>query len=486
MSTLSYEEILQHPLVNEIELKFVQKIIEDNSLFLNTKVKADMIKDPLAKTMFKIVGKNIAMLGECKPLIHLRELVEDTSRMEVYGSLGYPCIVNEPIDIVSYFSKFTDALIKMATLESFMEREYIKDELYSIANEITSSLDDSFVSEKELMSKFSFKLDSLLYRAEGDVIAKTASEVSDDLVTYFRSSDVVEYAPSGVEVIDINSGGLPSPCLVSWGASAKAGKSSLLIETVLNNLKNGRTCAFFSIEMSVQDVMHRLIARYADMDYNKIAKKEYDKDEEAYLIDKAKEFREEFQDKFFIYFNKEGITTKSIEAYLNLLEKSGIKIQDAFIDYLQILESSTMPNASLPERMNAIPKELRILSQKCNLRIFCPCQLGSDAREVPIEKIHGGHLYYAKQLERECHVLLALHKEDSVTKIKYMLSRLPYEDTTYFFPKMNLNRMRFGGIEEWDDSYKGLYGKQEAKAGNVVPEWEQKGKLKDSMSKIDW
>ena len=474
--------------MNEIELKFIQKLIEDNDIYGSTSITYNMFTDPLAKVMFYTMGKFISRLGEFKPLLHLKELCEDEIRIDKFNTtMGHPFVMtNDPQDFINYFEKFKDNSIKHTTLEKYIEDAYIKKKLSEIANNILDSLEDSTVSIRELVVQTSSKIDNVLLVSEDDILIKNGSQLTDDFIKYVESPDKDLFIPSGISVIDNVSGGTPKSALISIGANAKAGKSMTLVDSCVYNLLAGRHCVFFSIEMSDKEVFQRIASRYLHFDYSKIAKKELTEDDKKYLTEGMKQFRDKCGDLFEMYTDKNGMTVKAIEAFLLKKQRAGQQVDDVYIDYLQILSEPT--KQSKPEQMEELCKQLRQLKQKTGTRLFVPCQLNTSALDKKIEDVTEDDIYYAKGLSRECDSLLVLKtdKDTGLSQMKFILSRSPYDQGIYFFPEQNLNQAYFGNSIEWDEnlaisvSHKlGLYDKiqNEKKAKNlgygyVENEWE--------------
>ncbi len=212
--------------MNEIELKFIQKIIEDNDIYNDTNVTYKMFTDPLAKVMFHIMGRAISRLGEFKPLLHLKELCEDDSRKEKFNTtMDYNFkITNDPQDIINYLEKYKDPSIKYTTLEKFIEDAFIKKKLGEIANGILDSLEDSTLNIRELVVQISNKMDNVLLVSEEDILIKNGSQLTEDFIKYIESPEKDLFIESGISVIDKVSGGTPKSALISIAANAKAGK----------------------------------------------------------------------------------------------------------------------------------------------------------------------------------------------------------------------------------------------------------------------
>ena len=225
------------------------------------------------------------------------------------------------------------------------------------------------------------------------------------------------------------------------------------MESIVNNLKNGRVCAAFTIEMNIEAFMQRIYCHYADVSFEKISKKTYTIEEKERLRAKTVEFKELFSGKFFILFTTEGLTCKHVESYIVNLRKADVIVDDIFIDYLQILDSYTKNNAPKPEKMAEIPKEVRLLRQKTNARIIIPIQSLTSSRDKAIEDWSPDDIYYAKEAEREFDYVAAMKEEDGYVKWKQMVSRFSQDDEVLFFPDKDFSLMYFGQVSKWDDAY---------------------------------
>lgn len=350
------------------ELKFIQKIIEDNSLYNETKVRYNMFFDPLAKVLFNIIGVKISRLGEFKPLLHLKELCSDTVRVERFNMIGHEFVMSEdPQDLIDYLNKFSDDSVKATTLETFITEEFIRYKLNENANKIKEVVKDSTQDIRNFLVQTSIGLDNLLCDAEDDVIVKDGCQLANDMIGYLNNPEVESYVKTGIDIIDRLSGGTPKEALISIAACAKAGKSMILVDSCIYNLIHGRSCIFFSIEMSEEQVFQRMLARYLNFDVEKIAKKEYTPAEKQMLIEGAKDFSERFGGLFEIYQNKNGMLVKNIEAHIGRKIKAGQRVDDIFVDYLQILDEAT--KTTKVEKMEELPKQLRLLKQKMKIRI---------------------------------------------------------------------------------------------------------------------
>ncbi|MGL4949773.1 MAG: DnaB family ATPase, partial [Anaeroplasmataceae bacterium] len=238
--------------------------------------------------------------------------------------------------------------------------------------------------------------------------------------------------------------------------------------------------------MSEEQVFQRMISRYAEFPYEKIAKKELTKEDIDYLKVKATEFREKFKGQFEIYQNRSGICVKHMEAHIARRQRAGLHVHDIFVDYLQILVEPT-GKGNKTEVMEELCRQCRHLSQKMKIRVFMPAQLNSAAKDKPIEDVHDGDINWAKNLARECDVLLVLHKhkEYGLHQIKYILARINHTDDTYYLPDADLGIMKFGKAVLWDEQEAANVAEARGLIKNNPKKVSQK-KINDAIESNDW
>lgn len=209
-------------LIKDYELKFIQKIIEDNQVFNETKIAQNMFFDPFAKVLFGIIGQNIGRLGEFRPLLHLKDLCSDIVRIERFNSMDYPFKMTEdPQVIVDFLKSFQDNSIMPNTLERHMEDIFIRHSLGNIAHNMYESIESSTVDIRQYLVNAAHKMDNLLYSAEQDVIVKNGEKLTDDFLTYLSNPEAESYIKTGVDIIDRLSGGTPKQALISWVACGR-------------------------------------------------------------------------------------------------------------------------------------------------------------------------------------------------------------------------------------------------------------------------
>jgi len=440
-------------MINEIELNFIEKIISDTSLYHKTKLMKDNLEDPLCRTLFSEIGKSLKSYGDFIPNEHLKAMCEDKDRMEHYNKLKYPLKINSPKDILDYVDKYKNEL-KFETLEKTIVEKFNKRKMSSIASMISEDLEDSKKSVKNIMRKYSYEIDKLMYKLDDDLDFKSTEDLIQEEMTYQNSSEVDEYIPTGFSIIDDLYGGIEKATTNYLLAPNKVGKSMFLYQATLNSLKKDRNVLFITIEIPQKDARKKILANYSYLKYHEIKNKSLSEEDRNEYFKSMERFNQDYKDSFYIMYNAGGVCCKDIEAHVNDLKKIGIIIDDICIDYLGIMQSNDGKIMTEVEKNTVLPKEVRMLAHKTDTRVFIPQQLHTSAKNKAIEDINEADIYYAKSIGMEATTLLVMMRDNTKNGdlvLKMLPSRGGWNESIYHFPNKDLDRCYLGKDEVYED-----------------------------------
>lgn len=434
---------------NKIELSLIHRIINDNMLYYKTKVKLDHLNDILAKTLFIEIGKAITTTGGFIPFKDLNLLIKNQERMDKYKKLGYPLEINEVRDITDFLIENNLEETDFNVLEKNIIKDYKSKLFVNMASEMLEKASENKFNVNECLRKYSYKLDQLKYDSDDDLEFHPLDELVEEELRYQNSDEVEVFYDFGFDIIDSEVGGTPIPSTNYILAPPKTGKSTSLYELAISNLQKGRNILFVTIEIPTKEATRKMYANYTQFNYKDILQKRLSKDDNEKYIKSIKNLGEKYRDNFYMIYNKNGVDIKDIENYCENLKKSGIIIEDIYIDYLTLLNSVDDKKKSDVEKFMALPKEIRILSQKTHTRVFSAGQLDVSAIKKPIEEITLDDMHYVKNaLSQEATNVLFMNREDtedgSDLKIKHLLGRNGLNTDVYHFPNFDYNKVYLG------------------------------------------
>ena len=179
---------------------------------------------------------------------------------------------------------------------------------------------------------------------------------------------------TGYPKLDELTDGLRPSTLTIIGARPKQGKTAILLSIIRNLCKNGVPCVLFSLEMPKDQIVQRLIALEANIDYSRLARGRYDASEEAAIEDAAIEV-----DRWPLIIDDAGSLTPSALAMRarNAVTVDGAKV--IFIDYLQRITPEK--GSKRYEEVTAISMAIADMRKALSVPIVCAAQLNRKASD---------------------------------------------------------------------------------------------------------
>ena len=181
---------------------------------------------------------------------------------------------------------------------------------------------------------------------------------------------------TGFSSLDTFLKGVDRSSLITIGARPAMGKTSFVTNIMLNLLEHNKKCLFFSLEMSEEQLIKRLLCQIGEVDAqllimpNEIKKREKSIEKITLAIDKLSKYDLTIYDN---HFNVEDIKEK--------IEQ--IKPEFVFIDYLQLIDvPSKKPRSESFER---VMRDLKQIARDNNCIIFIASPL-SRALESRMDK----------------------------------------------------------------------------------------------------
>lgn len=440
-------------MLNTTEINYIRMVFETPMIWQESRLKCEMFSDPLARVLITEIGLALSKVGTFIPSLHLKKLLDDKDRLQRLKDLGYPANITNLETLLIFLNSHTEEGKTIKAIEGHVREEFLRRKLKTLFLKGTEDLIDSTVSVSEILRKLSVSADNLMYDEEEAVERYSTEEMVAKELQYQLSGEVQLYEKTGIAIIDEVAGGVPVPSLNFIVATGKTGKSTALYNSLIKRLELGKRCIFATIETNSEETMAKIFSCYSGFEYAKIRQKTLTVSEQKEYMDKIKEFGERFKDQLFLYYNKNGCSPKSIEIYWGTLDRSGIKINDIFADYIGIMQSSDPSKKSTVDIMLNLPKEMRILSQKTNTSVFTAQQLNSEAERISIEEITFDNIYYSKTIFHEATNTIVLKRgENNELLTKYLPSRNAWNDTIYYYPNKRPEIMLLGDIEEFGDS----------------------------------
>ena len=276
----------------------------------------------------------------------------------------------ESVDGLSYLVSLDDGLPHIANLESYVRIVKDKSLLRRIIFSSQKLIDRCFIGEddpNEILAGAEENLLKLSDSRASDALANSDTIIRDyegGINAFLDPSKRIKGLSTGYLKLDEMTGGLHPGELVILAARPSMGKTALALnigQHVATNAQDRKTVAVFSLEMSKESLLTRMICAGARVDQQKFRAGYLNQDERRQLQQSANEL---VKAPLFID-DTSGINIMDIHAKLRRLRsESGLDL--VIVDYLQLMtgrgrfENRNAEVSSLSRGFKLLAKELKV------------------------------------------------------------------------------------------------------------------------------
>lgn len=241
-----------------------------------------------------------------------------------------------------------------------------------------------------------------------DALVPTLEEIERRLT----SNGEVTGVTSGFVDMDRFTGGWQKSDLIILAARPGMGKTALALNWAINAVKSGAQmhAAIFTLEMSKEQLMERLIAAEGRIESTKLRKGSLDEDEQDRLMNAARTIHS--LGHRLVVDETPGISLMEVRARCRRHQKEhGLHL--IVIDYLQLMSGSTFAQKQSREReISEISMGLKALAKELAVPIIALAQLnrGPDARPDKRPKI--SDLRESGSMEQDADQILFVYRDE--------------------------------------------------------------------------
>jgi replicative DNA helicase len=185
--------------------------------------------------------------------------------------------------------------------------------------------------------------------------------------------------PTGFHDLDKIINGLAPSNLIIFAARPAMGKTAFALNVAENAcFKNGIPIGIFSLEMSAEQLLHRMICSQSEVESHKIITGALDGSEYQRVVEVANMM----QKQTMIIDDQPGLKITDLRARARRM-KEAYGIQMLVIDYLQLLSGSNsyLSGESRQHEISEISRMMKNLARELNIPILCLSQLSRKVEE---------------------------------------------------------------------------------------------------------
>lgn len=211
--------------------------------------------------------------------------------------------------------------------------------------------------------------------------------------------------PTGFSDVDSIIGGLNKSDLIIVGARPGMGKTSFILNLARNAAKAGKRVAFFSLEMSRDQLAQRLLSLDSSVGINRLRKGGLTPDEWDRIATAAGEL---YNAQIFVD-ESSAITVQQIKAKVRRNKPDVV-----FIDYLQLLTAVTKSD-NRAVQVQEMTRDLKIMAKELAIPVVVCSQLSRAGTGRGVSHIPQlSDLRESGAIEQDADIVIMLHARDTI------------------------------------------------------------------------
>ena len=348
---------------------------------------------------------NLYSKSEPIDIITLKDELESMDKFEQVGGYEYLASLPDKVPTTANVQKYIKIVEEKSILRSLIKTANEIIELgYSPTEDVEDIMDGA---EKKIFDIMQSK-NQKGYSPIKDVLVESFTKLEE---LYNRKQHITG-VPTGFAELDYKTAGLHGSELILVAARPAMGKTAFALNIATNAaLRGNAPVAIFSLEMSKDQLVNRILCSEAMVDSNKVRTGKLEEDDWVTLAGAIGPLSESE-----IYIDDTpGISVMEIRTKCRKL-KMEKNIGLVVIDYLQLVQGSNKRSGSREQEISEISRSLKILAKEINVPVIALSQLSRAVEQRPDHRPMLSDLRESGAIEQDADIVMFLYRDDYYNK----------------------------------------------------------------------
>ena len=348
---------------------------------------------------------NLYNRAEPVDIITVKAELESLGKFEQVGGLEYLASLPDKVPTTANATKYIKIVEEKSTLRNLIKTA---NEIIELGYDPTEDVSDIMEGAEKKIFNIMQNKDKKSYAVIKDVLVDSFTQLEE---LYNRKQHITG-VPSGFTELDYKTAGFHSSDLVLIAARPAMGKTAFALNIATNAAVRANVpVAIFSLEMSKEQLVNRILCSEAMVDSNKVRTGKLEEDDWTKLAGSIGPLSEAE-----IYIDDTpGISITEIRAKCRKL-KLEKNIGMVVIDYLQLVQGSNKRNGSREQEISEISRSLKILAKEIGVPVIALSQLSRAAEQRPDHRPMLSDLRESGAIEQDADIVMFLYRDDYYNK----------------------------------------------------------------------
>ena len=344
---------------------------------------------------------NLYNRAEPIDIITVKAELEAMGKFEQVGGLEYLAELPEKVPTTANSSKYIKIVEEKSTLRNLIKTA---NEIIELGYDPTEDVEDIMEGAEKKIFNIMQNKNQKGYSAMKDILVDSFTQLEE---LYNRKQHITG-VPTGFADLDYKTAGFHSSDLILIAARPAMGKSAFALNIATNAAVRAKVpVAIFSLEMSKEQMVNRILCSEAMVDSNKVRTGKLEEDDWTKLAEAIGPLSEAE-----IYIDDTpGISVMEIRAKCRKL-KLEKNIGMVVIDYLQLVQGSNKRNGSREQEISEISRSLKILAKEIGVPVVALSQLSRAVEQRPDHRPMLSDLRESGAIEQDADIVMFLYRDD--------------------------------------------------------------------------
>lgn len=348
---------------------------------------------------------NLYSKSEPIDIITLKDELESMDKFEQVGGYEYLASLPDKVPTTANVQKYIKIVEEKAILRNLIK---VANQIIELGYSPTEDVEDIMDSAEKKIFDIMQSKNQKGYTPIKDVLVESFTKLEE---LYNRKQHITG-VPTGFVELDYKTAGLHGSELILVAARPAMGKTAFALNIAANAaLRGNAPVAIFSLEMSKDQLVNRILCSEAMVDSNKVRTGKLEEDDWVKLAGAIGPLSESE-----IYIDDTpGISVMEIRTKCRKL-KMEKNIGLVVIDYLQLVQGSNKRVGSREQEISEISRSLKILAKELNVPVIALSQLSRAVEQRPDHRPMLSDLRESGAIEQDADIVMFLYRDDYYNK----------------------------------------------------------------------
>ena len=347
---------------------------------------------------------NLYSKSEPIDIITLKDELESMDKFEQVGGYEYLASLPDKVPTTANVQKYIKIVEEKSILRNLIKTA---NEIIELGYDPTEDVEDIMDGAEKKIFDIMQSKNQKGYTPIKDVFVESFTKLEE---LYNRKQHITG-VPTGFAELDYKTAGLHGSELILVAARPAMGKTAFALNLATNAaLRGNAPVAIFSLEMSKDQLVNRILCSEAMVDSNKVRTGKLDEDDWVKLAGAIGPLSEA---EMYID-DTPGISVMEIRTKCRKL-KMEKNIGLVVIDYLQLVQGNKR-TASREQEISEISRSLKILAKEINVPVIALSQLSRAVEQRPDHRPMLSDLRESGAIEQDADIVMFLYRDDYYNK----------------------------------------------------------------------